>query len=139
VVNFDRFSWATASSKTYLSPSSLPRKIPACKGHSLVISISHLYDLLYGFALLCISNLNYSLSICYLKLLFFFSWAIHGILYEVNYKFWGSSSEDLSTLLTKKNKKKIYQLPVLIQRRIVIFGWKDWYVPWICTYLGEVR
>ncbi|XP_062174960.1 acyl-CoA-binding domain-containing protein 6 isoform X2 [Alnus glutinosa] len=36
VVNFDRFSWATASSKTYLSPSSLPRKIPACKGHSLV-------------------------------------------------------------------------------------------------------
>ncbi|KAE8076726.1 hypothetical protein FH972_015358 [Carpinus fangiana] len=36
VLNFDRFTWATASSKIYLSPSSLPLKIPACKGHSLV-------------------------------------------------------------------------------------------------------
>ncbi|GLT53442.1 hypothetical protein SLA2020_267120 [Shorea laevis] len=36
VLNFDRFTWATASSKMYLSPSSLPLKIPACKGHSLV-------------------------------------------------------------------------------------------------------
>ncbi|KAF7813679.1 acyl-CoA-binding domain-containing protein 4 [Senna tora] len=36
VLNFDRFSWSTASSKIYLSPSSLPLKIPACKGHSLV-------------------------------------------------------------------------------------------------------
>ncbi|KAH1208460.1 Acyl-CoA-binding domain-containing protein 6 [Glycine max] len=36
VLNFDRFSWTTASSKLYLSPSSLPLKIPACKGHCLV-------------------------------------------------------------------------------------------------------
>ncbi|XP_028751548.1 acyl-CoA-binding domain-containing protein 6 isoform X1 [Neltuma alba] len=36
VLSFDRFSWTTASSKLYLSPSSLPLKIPACKGHSLV-------------------------------------------------------------------------------------------------------
>ncbi|KAJ1427274.1 Kelch-type beta propeller [Sesbania bispinosa] len=36
VLNFDRFSWTTASSKLYLSPNSLPLKIPACKGHSLV-------------------------------------------------------------------------------------------------------
>ncbi|CAK9145533.1 unnamed protein product [Ilex paraguariensis] len=36
VLNFDRFSWTTASSKLYLSPTSLPLKIPACKGHSLV-------------------------------------------------------------------------------------------------------
>ncbi|KAJ1395184.1 Kelch-type beta propeller [Sesbania bispinosa] len=36
VLNFDRFSWTTASSKLYLSPSSFPLKIPACKGHSLV-------------------------------------------------------------------------------------------------------
>ncbi|KAL1803792.1 hypothetical protein ACET3Z_032439 [Daucus carota] len=36
VFNFDRFSWTTASSKLYLSPTSLPLKIPACKGHSLV-------------------------------------------------------------------------------------------------------
>ncbi|KAF5752220.1 hypothetical protein HS088_TW01G00128 [Tripterygium wilfordii] len=36
VLNFDRFSWSTGSSKLYLSPSSLPLKIPACKGHSLV-------------------------------------------------------------------------------------------------------
>ncbi|KAK7245696.1 hypothetical protein RIF29_40545 [Crotalaria pallida] len=36
VLNFDRFSWTMASSKLYLSPSSLPLKIPACKGHSLV-------------------------------------------------------------------------------------------------------
>ncbi|XP_010243563.1 PREDICTED: acyl-CoA-binding domain-containing protein 4 [Nelumbo nucifera] len=36
VLNFERFTWTTASSKLYLSPSSLPLKIPACKGHSLV-------------------------------------------------------------------------------------------------------
>lgn len=36
VLNFDRFSWTSASSKLYLSPTSLPLKIPACKGHSLV-------------------------------------------------------------------------------------------------------
>lgn len=36
VLSFDRFSWTTASSKLYLSPTSLPLKIPACKGHALV-------------------------------------------------------------------------------------------------------
>ncbi|GLU08345.1 hypothetical protein SLE2022_252630 [Rubroshorea leprosula] len=36
VLNFDNFTWSTASSKLYLSPSSLPLKIPACMGHSLV-------------------------------------------------------------------------------------------------------
>ncbi|KAL2979901.1 hypothetical protein AAZX31_13G198400 [Glycine max] len=36
VLNFDRFSWTMASSKLYLSPSSLPLKLPACKGHCLV-------------------------------------------------------------------------------------------------------
>ncbi|PSR92637.1 Acyl-CoA-binding domain-containing protein [Actinidia chinensis var. chinensis] len=36
VLNFDSFSWTTASSKLYLSPTSLPLKIPACKGHSLI-------------------------------------------------------------------------------------------------------
>lgn len=36
VLNFDRFSWSTATSKLYLSPTSLPLKIPACKGHTLV-------------------------------------------------------------------------------------------------------
>ncbi|KAK8555804.1 hypothetical protein V6N13_069883 [Hibiscus sabdariffa] len=36
VLNFDDFSWTRASSKLYLSPSSLPLKIPSCKGHSLV-------------------------------------------------------------------------------------------------------
>ncbi|TKY71997.1 Acyl-CoA-binding domain-containing protein 4 [Spatholobus suberectus] len=36
VLNFGRFSWTMASSKLYLSPSSLPLKIPACKGHCLV-------------------------------------------------------------------------------------------------------
>ncbi|OMO53698.1 Kelch-type beta propeller [Corchorus capsularis] len=36
VLNFDNFSWTMASSKLYLSPSSFPLKIPACKGHSLV-------------------------------------------------------------------------------------------------------
>ncbi|XP_038722878.1 acyl-CoA-binding domain-containing protein 6-like isoform X2 [Tripterygium wilfordii] len=36
VLNFDKFSWSTGSSKLYLSPSSMPLKIPACKGHSLV-------------------------------------------------------------------------------------------------------
>ncbi|KAK4283541.1 hypothetical protein QN277_000481 [Acacia crassicarpa] len=35
-LNFDRFSWSTASSKLYLSPSSFPLKIPACKNHCLV-------------------------------------------------------------------------------------------------------
>ncbi|KAG4948665.1 hypothetical protein JHK86_041904 [Glycine max] len=41
VLNFDRFSWTTASSKLYLSPSSLPLKIPACKGHCLVARSGH--------------------------------------------------------------------------------------------------
>ncbi|XP_010524754.1 PREDICTED: acyl-CoA-binding domain-containing protein 4 [Tarenaya hassleriana] len=36
VLNFDTFTWAAASSKVYLSPSSLPLKIPAWKGHCLV-------------------------------------------------------------------------------------------------------
>ncbi|CAK8530935.1 unnamed protein product [Lathyrus sativus] len=36
VLNFDTFSWTTVSSKLYLSPSSLPLQIPACKGHCLV-------------------------------------------------------------------------------------------------------
>ncbi|RDX75301.1 Acyl-CoA-binding domain-containing protein 4, partial [Mucuna pruriens] len=36
VLNFDSFSWTTTSSKLYLSPRSLPLKIPACKGHCLV-------------------------------------------------------------------------------------------------------
>ncbi|GMH29297.1 hypothetical protein Nepgr_031140 [Nepenthes gracilis] len=36
VLKFDRFSWTTVSSKIYLSPTSLPLKIPACKGHSMV-------------------------------------------------------------------------------------------------------
>lgn len=36
VLSFDRFSWTTASSKLFLSPTSLPLKIPACKGHTLV-------------------------------------------------------------------------------------------------------
>ncbi|XVF62639.1 hypothetical protein PTKIN_Ptkin09bG0024500 [Pterospermum kingtungense] len=36
VLNFDNFSWTTASSKLYLSPSNLPLKIPSCKGHCLV-------------------------------------------------------------------------------------------------------
>ncbi|XP_057957930.1 acyl-CoA-binding domain-containing protein 6 isoform X2 [Malania oleifera] len=36
VLDFDRFSWTTASSKLYLSPTNLPLKIPACKGHNLV-------------------------------------------------------------------------------------------------------
>lgn len=36
VLNFDSFTWTTASSKLYLSPSSLPLKIPACKGHRMV-------------------------------------------------------------------------------------------------------
>ncbi|KAJ9154465.1 hypothetical protein P3X46_027795 [Hevea brasiliensis] len=36
VLNFDQFTWTAISSKLYLSPSSLPLKIPACKGHSLV-------------------------------------------------------------------------------------------------------
>lgn len=36
VLSFDQFSWTTASSKIYLSPTSLPLKIPSCKGHCLV-------------------------------------------------------------------------------------------------------
>ncbi|KAL2506688.1 Galactose oxidase/kelch repeat superfamily protein [Abeliophyllum distichum] len=36
VLSFDRFSWTTASSKLYLSPTSLPLKVPSCKGHALV-------------------------------------------------------------------------------------------------------
>ncbi|PIA61600.1 hypothetical protein AQUCO_00300841v1 [Aquilegia coerulea] len=36
VLDFEKFSWTTASSKLYLSPTSLPLKIPACKGHCLV-------------------------------------------------------------------------------------------------------
>ncbi|KAF8387894.1 hypothetical protein HHK36_026556 [Tetracentron sinense] len=36
VLDFDAFTWTTASSKLYLSPNSLPLKIPGCKGHSLV-------------------------------------------------------------------------------------------------------
>ncbi|KAL3812849.1 hypothetical protein ACJIZ3_014117 [Penstemon smallii] len=36
VLSFDRVSWTRASSKLYLSPNSLPLKIPACKGHTLV-------------------------------------------------------------------------------------------------------
>ncbi|KAF8401529.1 hypothetical protein HHK36_012469 [Tetracentron sinense] len=36
VLNFDKLTWTMASSKLYLSPTSLPLKIPACKGHSLV-------------------------------------------------------------------------------------------------------
>ncbi|KAG9129654.1 hypothetical protein Leryth_017732 [Lithospermum erythrorhizon] len=36
VLDFDRFSWGKASSNLRLSPTSLPLKIPACKGHSLI-------------------------------------------------------------------------------------------------------
>ncbi|KAF9605346.1 hypothetical protein IFM89_016481 [Coptis chinensis] len=36
VLNFEKFTWTTASSKLYLSPTSLPLKSPACKGHCLV-------------------------------------------------------------------------------------------------------
>ncbi|KAG9443709.1 hypothetical protein H6P81_015049 [Aristolochia fimbriata] len=36
VLNFDKLTWTTASPKFYLSPSSLPLKIPGCKGHCLV-------------------------------------------------------------------------------------------------------
>lgn len=36
VLNFDKFSWTTASSKIYFSPTGLPLKIPSSKGHSLV-------------------------------------------------------------------------------------------------------
>ncbi|KAI3667158.1 hypothetical protein L6452_42207 [Arctium lappa] len=36
VLNFENFTWTTASSRLYLSPSSLTLKIPACKGHCLV-------------------------------------------------------------------------------------------------------
>ncbi|KAL2930298.1 Acyl-CoA-binding domain-containing protein 6 [Bienertia sinuspersici] len=37
VLSFDQFSWTSASSKIYLSPNSLPLKIPSCKGHSLFL------------------------------------------------------------------------------------------------------
>lgn len=40
MLNFDSFTWSTASSKVYLSPSSLPLMIPAWKGHCLVIGFS---------------------------------------------------------------------------------------------------
>ncbi|KAM0047018.1 putative kelch-type beta propeller [Helianthus debilis subsp. tardiflorus] len=36
VLNLENYSWTTASSRLYLSPSSLQLKIPACKGHCLV-------------------------------------------------------------------------------------------------------
>ncbi|MCL7037085.1 hypothetical protein MKW94_014706 [Papaver nudicaule] len=36
VLSFERFKWTKASSKLYLSPNSLPLKIPACKGHRMV-------------------------------------------------------------------------------------------------------
>ncbi|KAM7467076.1 hypothetical protein LguiB_014638 [Lonicera macranthoides] len=36
VLNLDGFSWTTSSSKLYLSPTRLPLKVPACKGHSLI-------------------------------------------------------------------------------------------------------
>ncbi|KAI3848213.1 hypothetical protein MKX03_003491 [Papaver bracteatum] len=36
VLSFERFTWTKASSKLYLSPNSLPLKIPACKGHRMV-------------------------------------------------------------------------------------------------------
>ncbi|CAH1446881.1 unnamed protein product [Lactuca virosa] len=36
VLNFENLSWTTASSRLYLSPSTLALKIPACKGRCLV-------------------------------------------------------------------------------------------------------
>ncbi|KAF5771711.1 putative kelch-type beta propeller [Helianthus annuus] len=36
VLNLENYSWTIASSRLYLSPSSLQLKIPACKGHCLV-------------------------------------------------------------------------------------------------------
>ncbi|XP_058076601.1 acyl-CoA-binding domain-containing protein 6 isoform X2 [Magnolia sinica] len=36
VLNFDKLTWTATAPKLYLSPTSLPLKIPACKGHSLV-------------------------------------------------------------------------------------------------------
>ncbi|CAM8986069.1 unnamed protein product [Rhodiola kirilowii] len=36
VLNFDRFTWTEVSSKLYLSPNSLPLKIPKCRGHCVV-------------------------------------------------------------------------------------------------------
>ncbi|KAI3868818.1 hypothetical protein MKW92_013524 [Papaver armeniacum] len=36
VLSFERFTWTKASSKLYLSPNSLPLKIPACRGHRMV-------------------------------------------------------------------------------------------------------
>ncbi|KAK1271075.1 F-box/kelch-repeat protein [Acorus gramineus] len=36
VLNFDKLMWMAATPKVYLSPTSLPLKIPACKGHCLV-------------------------------------------------------------------------------------------------------
>ncbi|KAL8142814.1 hypothetical protein V2J09_015846 [Rumex salicifolius] len=41
VLNFEKFSWTAASSNVHLSPTSLPLKIPACKGHSLVARSGH--------------------------------------------------------------------------------------------------
>ncbi|KAM7276860.1 hypothetical protein ACFE04_018726 [Oxalis oulophora] len=48
VLDFDRFAWTTASSKLYLSPSSLPLKIPSCEGHSLVLSIVYINQISWG-------------------------------------------------------------------------------------------
>ena len=50
VLKFDQFTWTTISSKLYLSPSSLPLKIPACRGHCLVLSSSTLQPCLLCFA-----------------------------------------------------------------------------------------
>ncbi|KAL5996015.1 hypothetical protein ACLOJK_026088 [Asimina triloba] len=41
VLNFDKLTWTSAAPKLYLSPSSLPLKIPACKGHSLAARSGH--------------------------------------------------------------------------------------------------
>uniref|UniRef100_A0A1D1XQR5 Acyl-CoA-binding domain-containing protein 4 n=1 Tax=Anthurium amnicola TaxID=1678845 RepID=A0A1D1XQR5_9ARAE len=36
VLNLDKLTWAAAVPKVYLSPTSLPLKIPTCKGHAMV-------------------------------------------------------------------------------------------------------
>ncbi|MQL71524.1 hypothetical protein Taro_003843 [Colocasia esculenta] len=36
VLNLDKLTWTAAVPKVYLSPTNLPLKIPACKGHALV-------------------------------------------------------------------------------------------------------
>ncbi|XP_071686475.1 acyl-CoA-binding domain-containing protein 5 [Rutidosis leptorrhynchoides] len=36
VLNFENYTWTAASSRLYVSPSSLQLKIPSCKGHCLV-------------------------------------------------------------------------------------------------------